>query len=253
MKIAYAGFDLLYPVLENLYRYDCEIIKIFSCNVNNVTEFNTKVAAFAKKHSIPITYDKITLDDLYELRRMGVDVLFCAAYYYRIPVIDDLKMINVHPSLLPQGRGAWPMPVYILNSMKKAGVTFHKMDKDFDSGDIIMQKAFELSDSDNLDTFMQKVYSLIPDMITDLIGNFEHYYSNAKSQTNGEYWECPDESDYVITQNTEYEVADRILRAFYGFFVTYDNKNEQQKLLHAKAYKGDNKNEKFKIKGGYIK
>ncbi len=252
MKIAYAGFDLFYPVLENLHQNGCEIVKIFSCKVDNVTEFNTQVSDFAKEHAIDLSYDRITKDDLNQLKNMGVDALFCAAYYYRIPITSEFAMINVHPSLLPQGRGAWPMPVYILNDMKTAGITFHKMAEDFDNGDIIMQKSFELTQSDNLETFMQKAYVLLPDMISELLSDFDNYYKNAVPQENGEYWQCPNEDDYIIDKNTTYEEADRITRAFYGFYITYDDGKTQHKLLYSQAYKGDNTFRKFKIKDGYI-
>lgn len=252
MKIAYAGFDLFYPALEALYQNGCEIVKIFSCKVDNVTEFNTQVTQFANTHNIPITYDKITIDDLNQLKGMGVDALFCAAYYYRMPILSGFKMINIHPSLLPLGRGAWPMPISILNDDKTSGVTLHKMAEDFDTGDIIMQREFALSNDENLDTFMGKIYALLPDMINRFLSNPEYYWDNASPQGEGEYWDAPDECDYVITPDTDYDVADRILRAFYGFFVIYSDFESEHKLRYGKAVRGDNTNKEYKINGGYI-
>lgn len=252
MKIAYAGFDLFYPVLNCLFDNGCEIVKIFSCKVDNVTEFNTAVTGFAKANSIPITYDKITMKDLEELKENGVEALFCAAYYYRIPILKDFKMINVHPSLLPNGRGAWPMPVAILEGYEKSGVTFHIMEEDFDTGKILMQKSFKLSEDENLDSFMDKIYALIPDMVKTLLCDLDYYYDNAREQGKGEYLISPDESDYIITPDTDYMTADRILRAFYGFYTIYSDGEKEHRLLRAKAVKGENKEKKYKIKGGYI-
>lgn len=252
MKIAYAGFDLFYPVLESLYQNGCEIVKVFSCKVDGVTEFNTKITQFAKAHSIEITYDKITLSDLEKLKAQGVEALFCAAYYYRMPILPEFKMINVHPSLLPKGRGAWPMPLSILRKDKESGVTFHKMEEDFDTGEILLQKSFELDDTESLDTFMEKIYSLIPDMVKELLSNLDYYYNNATPQGNGEYEIAPDERDYIIEKDTDFEKADLILRAFYGFFVIYYDGENEHRLLNAKALKGENKNRQFKISGGYI-
>lgn len=252
MKIAYAGFDLFYPVLKSLYDNGCQIVKIFSNKVDNVTEFNTEVTAFANEHNIPITYDKITLADLDKLKTQGVEALFCAAYYYRMPILKGFKMINVHPSLLPFGRGAWPMPLCILNQEKTSGVTFHKMKEDFDTGEIIMQKSFELSSDENLETFMQKIYALIPNMVSELLLDFDSYYKNATPQGDGEYQQAPDEYDYVITQNTSFNDADRITRAFYGFFAVYNDGENKYRLKNAKAVMGENENQKFKINGGYL-
>ncbi len=253
MKIAYAGFDLFYPMLESLYKNGCEIVKIFSNKVDNVTEFNLKVTEFAHAHDIPITYDKITLKDLVWLKNDGVEALFCAAYYYRMPILENLKMINVHPSLLPKGRGSWPMPLSILNCDKKSGVTFHIMEESFDTGKIIMQKEFELSEDENLLSFMEKIYALLPQMVKELLSDFDNYYQNATTQGEGEYLSTPDENDYIIDKNTDFEKADRILRAFYGFDVLYSNGEKTHRLRKAKAIKGENENEKFKVVGGYIK
>ncbi len=253
MKIAYAGFDLFYPMLESLYENGCEIVKIFSNKVDNVTEFNQKVTNFAHAHDIPITYDRITLEDLVSLKNDGVKALFCAAYYYRMPILEDFKMINVHPSLLPSGRGSWPMPIAILESYDKSGVTFHKMEEDFDTGEIILQKEFELSPDENLESFMEKAYSLLPNMVSELLSNFENLYQNATAQGQGEYLSAPDENDYIIDENTDFETADRILRAFYGFDVLYFDGEKTHRLLKALAVKGKNEGEKYKINGGYLK
>lgn len=252
MKIAYAGFDLFYPALKALNENGCEITKIFSCKVDNVTEFNTKVTEFATKHNVDITYDKITLDDLKELKSSGTDALVCAAYYYRMPILENFKMINIHPSLLPIGRGAWPMPVAILNKHEKSGVTIHKMEESFDTGDILMQEEFELSDNENLDSFMQKANALLPDMIKKLVSNFSYYYDNATAQINGEYWDAPNENDFILNENTDFDYADLVLRAFYGFDVLYDDGQKIHRLLKKSALEGDNLDKQFKIVGGYI-
>lgn len=252
MKIAYAGFDLFYPALEALYDSGCEIVKIFSCSVDNVTEFNTQVTDFARAHSISITYDKITTEDLVELRDSGVDALFCAAYYYRMPIIDDFKMLNIHPSLLPMGRGSWPMPVQILRADEHGGVSIHKMEESFDTGEILMQKSFEIAREENLSTFMDKIYALLPDMIDTLVKDLDYYYSNATAQSGGEYLQCPDERDYIISIDSDFDYADRVCRAFYGFYIVYDDGTHEHHLRNFVAAKGDNENVQYKIKGGYL-
>jgi methionyl-tRNA formyltransferase len=48
-------------------------------------------------------------------------------------------MINVHPSLLPELRGAAPVEWAILNGLEKTGVTIMLMDAGLDSGPILHQ------------------------------------------------------------------------------------------------------------------
>jgi len=52
--------------------------------------------------------------------------------------------INIHPSILPQYKGIDPLFWAIKNSEKYAGISIHKMRKEVDSGEILMQTRFKL-------------------------------------------------------------------------------------------------------------
>ena len=118
MKAACVGIDILYPVLISLYETECEIVKVFTCKTDNITEFNTKTVSFAKEHNIPIQMERITQDDLYDLVAMGCNFVLVGGYYHVIPVIEELRIVNTHPAYLPIGRGAWPMPLTIIKRMQ---------------------------------------------------------------------------------------------------------------------------------------
>ena len=90
MKAAYIGIDILYPALTSLYDTGCEILKIFTCKTDNVTEFNTQTTAFAGEHSIPLQTDRIKREDLYKLHEMGCDFVLVGGYYHIIPVIEEM-------------------------------------------------------------------------------------------------------------------------------------------------------------------
>lgn len=252
MKIAYAGIDLLACALETLISDGHEIIKIYSCKTDNVTEFNTRVTELANTHNIPITYERMTAADLDNLRARGCELVLCAAYYYLLPIDEKIKMVNIHPALLPMGRGAWPMPLTILKGLKKSGVTLHKMAASFDTGDILLQREFNLSEREDLVTFMQKACALVPEMVKELLRDIEGCFVAATPQGEGEYWECPDEYDYIITRDTPFDEADLILRAFLGYDCIYDDGETTHVLRNCRAVRGENSNEKFKVQGGYI-
>lgn len=226
MKIAYIGIDLLYPALESLGNVGCEIIHIFTCNTDNITEFNLKVCGYANINNIPLSIGKITHTDIRRLKEDGCQLIICGGYYYKIPVDDSIPVINIHPSLLPIGRGAWPMPVTIMKGLKKSGVTIHKMTDKLDSGDILLQRSVNVSKDENLKSLTEKLQSLLPDMITQLISDFDYLYHNASPQGDGEYWECPDEHGYIITPDMSCHDADIILRSFYGYECVYKSGEE---------------------------
>lgn len=238
MKIAYIGIDLFFNTLESLDRLGCEIGEIFTCKTDNVTEFNIKIRDFAKERRIPCKLTRITVEDIERLRNEKFDFAVCAGYYFKIPADTGFPIVNIHPSLLPVGRGSWPMPRTILKGMKKSGVTVHKIAEGFDTGDILMQKEFELTVSETLETFMDKVYTLIPDMIAELVQNFDRLYAGATPQGDGDYWEAPTDADMTVTADMTAEQADQILRAFLGYECIYKGKERSCKIIGGRAHKG---------------
>lgn len=240
MKIAYIGIDLMLPILHKLVSAQCEVLEIFTCNTDNFTEFNTEVIKYAEKHKIPFTKERITLADFVRLKNKGCEAVFCAGYYYKIPVYIDIPCVNFHPALLPYGKGSWPMPYYILGGEKYGGMTLHKISDRFDSGDILIQKKFRLSDNDNLETYMQKAISVIGESIQGLIDSFGYYYKNAKPQDGvGNYFTAPTKEMYTISYDTDVKSADRILRAFYGYECYYKSEDgSEHMLIKAKAFVG---------------
>ena len=98
---------------------------------------------------------EINLDDIYECK----DLIFISLEFDKI--IDPAKFVskqlyNIHFSLLPAYKGmytsAWP----ILNHEKFSGVTLHEINRGIDTGDIIDQQSFELSDTETVQTLYRK-------------------------------------------------------------------------------------------------
>ncbi len=221
-KIAYAGIDLLHPVLSTLLEEDVTVMKLFTCRTDNVFEYNTAVIRTAREKGIPVSLDRITARDLENLRDDGCQALICAAYYYRIPVVDGIRMINVHPAPLPHARGAWPMPYAILEGWQMGAVCIHKMAADFDTGDVMLQKEFPLDpETETLETYMDKACAILPGMIKTLLASWDALYTNARKQGEGRYLPNPDESAYTLSAADTAKHAELITRAFWGYDMYY--------------------------------
>ena len=251
MKTAFCGFDLMYPAMEKL-AFDTELIKLFTCEVDGVYETNNKAIRLARIFNIPVTMNRITQEDIDELVDMGCELFVSAGYYYRIPVDRRLKMVNIHPSLLPYGRGAWPMPLAILDGLTESGVTIHKIEEGFDTGDILLQEKFVLDADETLYSFMGKVNHMLPDMINRLINDLDRLWDEARPQAEGEYQTQPDPADYVIRPTDTVEYADRILRAFFGFPCCYDDGENRYELVSYRAFTGVGDEESLPLTDGHI-
>ena len=113
------------------------------------------VKAWAMKHSIgAITPEKLDSSFIEELKVEQKDIknapqVFIVASYGKIipaAVIDipPRKTLNIHPSLLPQYRGASPLPTAILNDTKHTGITIMRINEKMDEGPIVAQKEISI-------------------------------------------------------------------------------------------------------------
>ena len=257
MKIAYVGIDLLSGALRYLSQTDNQIMKIFTCKTDNFTEFNTEIIDFAREKGIPCTLNRITLEDVENLIVGGCELIVCAGYYHKLPVSRRIMTVNIHPSLLPHGRGPWPMPYDILDDRKTGGVTLHKVSVGFDEGDIILQRSFPIDGDENLETLMQKVNEEIPGMLEEFLSSPEELYNNAMPQGEGTCLKMPGKEAYTVTEDTNFEQADRILRAFYGYECFYRKNGQKEVCLIKAAAKKDLSDLKedeisFDLPDGYV-
>ncbi len=231
MRIVYIGIDFLSATLDSLLLENCEVMEIYTCQTDNKTEFNTYVTDMAKKLKVPCHLERITRKDLERLKKQGLEAVFCAGYYYKIPILEDLPMINVHPALLPVGRGAWPMPITILRGLRESGVTLHKLSDKLDSGDILLKEAFCVDPNENLISFMDKVNLSITHLIKKLMKSFDGIYQNATPQGEGEYFPMPTKKDYTITSDMTDTEIDKVLRAFYGYECIWQENGTSVELI----------------------
>lgn len=92
-----------------------------------------------------------------QLLHLKLDVACVACFPWKIPpeilAIPHYGFLNVHPSLLPAYRGPAPL-FWILKEHAwetAAGVTIHWMDKEWDTGDVAVQRSVELAPGIDLD------------------------------------------------------------------------------------------------------
>lgn len=108
------------------------------------------VKELALKYDIPVYQPLKARDEEFVnvLKELNPDVIVVVAYGQILPksILDIPKFgcINVHVSLLPKYRGAAPINWVIINGEEKTGVTTMYMDEGLDTGDMILQKEFEL-------------------------------------------------------------------------------------------------------------
>jgi len=98
---------------------DAEDVPVLQPERPSDPAFVARLRALAPDVGVVVAYGHILKPDLLGLPRHG--------------------MINLHPSLLPELRGAAPVEWAILNGLKQTGVTIMRMEEGLDSGPILLQ------------------------------------------------------------------------------------------------------------------
>ena len=96
-----------------------------------------------------------------ELQSRGVD-LVCLAGFMRLLTPEfcrtfPLRVLNIHPSLLPAFPGLDAQRQALEHGVKIAGCTVHFVDEQLDAGPIVLQSAVEVRDDDTADSLSARI------------------------------------------------------------------------------------------------
>ncbi|MDR3516849.1 MAG: formyltransferase family protein [Azospirillaceae bacterium] len=108
---------------------------------------------------------------LAELRAMAVDFIISSGYapIIKEPIISDYagRIINLHNTYLPYGRGIYPNFWSFFHDTPK-GVTIHEIDLGIDSGPILAQRRLEFSADDTLRSSFDRLEVLLVTLFTEI-------------------------------------------------------------------------------------
>ena len=186
MNIVFIGYDYTLDIASRLIEDGHNIIHIYTFDCDNILSFNTQTKSFAEQLKIPISDNRINYQNIELLIDQGADIFICAGYPYKIPKIDNDKAygINLHPSLLPRVRGIMPLPFVIMHDQAAAGFTIHKIDNDFDTGEILYQEAVIIDEITDVETLSARIAIRAPDAISTIVKNIKSSWENATPQDN---------------------------------------------------------------------
>jgi methionyl-tRNA formyltransferase len=98
--------------------------------------------------------EKVNTLETYDfLASVKPDILVVVAYgeFLGSKLLSFCKTppVNVHPSLLPDLRGAAPVQWALLRGYRRTGITTQYMAKEMDAGDVLLQEEFPVGEDDN--------------------------------------------------------------------------------------------------------
>ena len=157
MKILYAGYGAIGLIgLVNILsfkRYDVDDIYLLN-------DPNDQLASADLLRKYAIIYGLKMYDEPFN-DSLEFDLIISVHWrkLLSLELIKSAKIggMNLHPSLLPKYAGCSSLAWALINSEKKVGFTWHLLDKDFDTGNIILQGEVIVKDTDNAFTLWNRV------------------------------------------------------------------------------------------------
>ena len=144
--------ETLRTLVENKYNVVAVVTQPDKAVGRHQTEVQTPpVKLYAQEQGIPVLQPEKMKDPVFveELRSYKANLQVVVAFRMLPEVVWDMPAygtFNVHAALLPQYRGAAPINWAVINGETQTGVTTFFLDKEIDTGCIIMQKPFDIPD-----------------------------------------------------------------------------------------------------------
>ncbi len=115
------------------------------------------------------------------MQEYEIDMIFLAGYMRKMPIAVlekyDNRIFNIHPALLPKygGKGMYGIHVHeavIAAGEKESGVTIHRVNAQYDSGEIVRQATVPVMEGDTPDTLAARVlereHAFLVEVISDI-------------------------------------------------------------------------------------
>ena len=197
--------ETLKALVENEYNVVAVVTQPDKAVGRHQTEVQpSEVKKYAQEHQLPVLQPEKMKDPVFleQLRSFKANVQVVVAFRMLPEVVWSMPKygtFNVHAALLPQYRGAAPINWAVINGEKRTGVTTFFLDKDIDTGRVILQKPFDIPETADVEYVydglmrlgadicletMEKILATdgYPESIPqeNLMGNVKHLYDAPK-------------------------------------------------------------------------
>lgn len=121
-----------------------------------------------------LKHPNINSDDfLNEIQKYNCDLFvsmsFNQIFKSKIINMPSMKTINCHAGKLPFYRGRNILNWALINDETEFGITVHYIDKGIDTGDIVLQKLYPITDQDDYHSLLEVAYTECANVLYDAV------------------------------------------------------------------------------------
>ncbi len=187
------------------------------------------IKKLAQKFDLPVLeYESLTSPEAYKtIKKLAPDLLLTMAYGEYVPnkilKIPHCETVNIHPSLLPQWRGASPIQSAILNGDKKTGTCLIRMVNEVDAGPIFISYETEIEAHETAGVLSDRLAKLSAKLIKNSLDDILNKKISPTEQAHGNAVYAPKikKTDALITWSLPALKLLRQIKAFNPWPVSY--------------------------------
>ena len=204
------------------------ILRCFKDAINPSLEYS-----YIKSYNLP----EIEVESVNSLRfkkillKLNPDIVLVGSWGEKfekeIYDIPKIATINAHPSLLPQYRGPNPYFWTIRNGEQVSGITFHLMDKGFDTGAILAQEEVKIYPSDTGKSLKERTVLTARGVVCELLKALREdiIIPLTQREDKATYYSTPSGLELDFTKSAEENYA--LIRAIYPWGSAYFYHNDR--------------------------
>lgn len=160
------------------------ILAIINRNDNSKNRIQRSFSLYLEQKKVIKCVD---LDYVYQIK----DLIFLSLEFDRIinpKLFISKRLYNIHFSKLPEYKGMYTASLPILHMKQQSGVTLHCIDSGIDTGDIIAQRVYEMSENETAESLYLKNIEYGTDLVIENIDaiinqNYLAYSQDSKSSS----------------------------------------------------------------------
>lgn len=182
--------------------------------------FSDSVSDLAREHGIPVHLtDRVDAETIDLVKRAEPDVIVVNSWYTWMPPelynLPPHGTLNLHDSLLPKFTGFSPVLWALISGEPEIGLTVHRMDDQFDTGDILVQHSLPVGPTDTGTDLVLRAMDLIPGALREALDALESGTAVWRPQNKAErtYFHKRSDQDSAIDWSWPAEDLERFVRA----------------------------------------
>lgn len=167
--------------------------------LKKILEERNTVKELCRRHGIPIYYTSNINTDIELLEKVNPELVVSVYFnqYIGTKVSSRYRCLNVHPSLLPKGRGLFSYFWNLLDGEREAGVTVHVVDEHFDTGSIVIQQPVEIKPNDTIRSLYTRCSEVASRLLAQAIDMLNEGFTPVEQSGESSYHTYPTNMDYL--------------------------------------------------------